>query len=71
MLAPWIVFAKIILCSFLVNMSYVDTLNQVQPELRSLYREFEKNCKSIIREDWAIKFNESCLREDMLPTFKN
>ena len=50
-------------------MSYVNLLNTVQPELRSLYREYETICKGIIKERWVITFNESCLREEMLPTF--
>ena len=47
----------------------VDTINQVQQELRTHNREYERIGKLIIKEDWAIIFNESCLKEDMLPTF--
>ena len=50
-------------------MSYGSLLNKVQPELKSLFREYETICKGIVKERWVINFNESCLREEMLPTF--
>ena len=50
-------------------MSYGSLLNKVQPELKSLFREYETICKGIVKEKWVINFNESCLKEEMLPTF--
>ena len=52
-------------------MQYLDLLHRTPTELKSKLRELEGLYQKIIRNKWAIAFNEVCINEQIMPKFTN
>ena len=44
-------------------------LNQITTDQKSLVRKLEKLDQKIVNCSYAIKFNETCVKEDILPKY--
>ena len=50
-------------------MSYGNLLHSIPEGLRSLYRKYESVSKKLIHTTWSIRFNTTCLEDDILPNY--
>ena len=50
-------------------MNYGSVLRNVPYQLRKLFRNKESLIKKIINLNWSKKFNETCLKENLLPSY--
>ena len=50
-------------------MVYSDLLYAVPEELRILFRKYEDVSKKLINIEWSRKFNQTCLKENILPKY--
>ena len=50
-------------------MRYLDLPHRAPTELKSKLRELEGLYQKIIRNKWAIAFNEVCINEQIMPKF--
>ena len=44
-------------------------INNLSPEIKSKVRNLEKINRKIINCSYAVKFNETCIKEDLLPNY--
>ena len=50
-------------------MTLTALLHTIPEELRRIYRKYENCCKKIINNTWSTRFNEICLKEEILPNY--
>ena len=43
--------------------------NSLPKEVKAKIRKLEKTIKKKIKTEWSIKFNKTCLKEDILPNY--
>ena len=48
---------------------YCYLLNSLPKEVKTKIRKLEKTIKKKIKTEWSIKFNKTCLKEDILPNY--
>ena len=51
--------------------NFGELLYTLPAELKDLLRNFERVSKKLIMSTWSIKFNKTCLRENLLPNYSN
>ena len=51
--------------------NFGELLYTVPDDLKSLFRSLEKISKKIIMSKWSLKFNRTCLTENILPKYSN
>ena len=56
---------------YLTIMTYVNLLNQLPNNGKSLFRKLENSNNKLIKTNWSKTFNEVCLKENILPVFTN
>ena len=52
-------------------MVFGQLLFTIPPEKRLIIRNYEKLNKKLIKNKWSKQFNETCLKENILPTYSN
>ena len=50
-------------------MTLTALLHTIPEELRRTYRKYENCCKKLINNTWSARFNEICLKEEILPNY--
>ena len=50
-------------------MDFVNLIYTISCEMRRIYRKIEKTSLKIIKNNWSIKFNETCIKENILPKY--
>ena len=48
-----------------------DLLYELPNELKNLFRNLERTSRKIIMSNWSLKFNKTCLKENLLPKYSN
>ena len=51
--------------------NYGELLYSIPTELINILINFERILKKLIMRNWSIKFNKTCLKENILPNFSN
>ena len=51
--------------------NYGDLLYELPNELKNLFRNLERTSRKIIMSNWSLKFNKTCLKENLLPKYSN
>lgn len=50
-------------------MAYTTRINILPTDLRSLFRKLERVENKIINAEWSLFFNETCIKENILPNY--
>ena len=51
--------------------NFGEVLYNLPFDLKSKFRKLENNSKKLILSKWSIVFNETCLKENLLPIYSN
>ena len=51
--------------------NFGEVLYNLPFDLKSKFRKLENNSKKLITSKWSIVFNETCLKENLLPIYSN
>ena len=49
--------------------NFGEVLYNLPFDLKSKFRKLENNSKKLIMSKWSIVFNETCLKENLLPIY--
>ena len=52
-------------------MSFVQFFGMIPNDLKHMFRELERVNKKLINSNWSVKFNLTCINENMLPNYSN
>ena len=50
-------------------MNFVRTIHTLPSEIKNIYRKIEKNENKLLKNKWSLIFNETCLKEEILPNY--
>ena len=50
-------------------MNYVDLLHAAPADLKKMFRDLEKIKKKLINNNWSIRFNTICMKENIMPNY--
>ena len=51
--------------------NFGELLFALPDELKNLYRNLERVSRKLIMSNWSLKFNRTCLLEDILPKYSD
>ena len=50
-------------------MNFARIIHTLPSEIKNLYRKIEKNENKLLKNKWFLIFNETCLKEEILPNY--